>query len=584
MPAINGWTGKVLLVDLSSRSCSIITPDEKIYRQYLGGKGLAAWFMRRYCTLDWNDADTPLLFFTGPLAGTSSPMSSRFTVMSISPLTGTLFDSSAGGSFGIDLKRAGFDGIIITGGSRSLTGISISGESVEFTDASQLERKSVSATFASLPPEGSAAVAGYAAENGVLFANIAFTGHSFAGRGGLGLVMASKGLKYIHVRGDSELSVYDSKGFAEAERSIIRQISASPALAGELGISEYGTGAFYDLIRSRRMMPALNFGATYFPGSEHMNAWHYRKKFGMNKTGCFGCHIQCKKTSDDGWYLPEYDTMSHFSALVGNSSIDDVVAAAALCDDAGIDTISAASTIACYIEINNPGNGSYSVAEILNDIVHSRGEGEMLKCGSFRYAESSGNRDASISVKRLELPAYDPRGAYSTALAYALSTRGGCHLAAYPVSHEILRKPVATDRFTFGGKSRIIKLAEDANAAMDSLSVCRFASIASSLEEYSAVLRAVTGTRLNAAEIAEAGERVFYLIRMMNALRGFSSADDDLPARFFLEPGSSGDGISIPPINRDAFLEARVKYYKIRGLSPDGLPLKERCEELGIEW
>ncbi len=584
MPATNGWAGRVLLVDLSGRSFCGITPDEKIYRDYLGGKGLAAWFMRPHCTLPWDSPDMPLLFFTGPLAGTSSPLSSRFTVMSVSPLTGGVFDSSAGGSFGAELKRAGFDGLIVTGKSEPLCGISICGGSVEFTDASHLAGRPVSDTFRSLPSEGSAAVTGHGAENGVLFANIAFSGHSFAGRGGLGLVMASKGLKYIHIKGSSETAVCDSELFEESGRTIIRQISASPALAGRLGISEYGTGAFYDLMQSRMTMPAFNFRGTLFAAGEHMNAWSYKKMFGMNKTGCEGCHLLCKKISDSGFFLPEFDTMSHFSALIGNSSIDSVIEASGLCDEAGIDSITAASTIACYMELNGIENENFDFLALLRDIIASRGEGERLKEGSFRYASGSNNPSLSMSVKKLELPACDPRGAYGTALAYAVSPRGGCHLASYPISHEILRKPVATDRFTFSGKPRIIKLAEDSNAAMDSLSICRFASIASTLEEYSPLFRAATGVSLSGAEIAEAGERSFYLHKMMNAARGFTTADDDLPTRFFLSPGSSGNGINTPPLDRGEFLEARGKYYRIRGLSPDGLPLKQKYDELGIEW
>jgi len=189
-----------------------------------------------------------------------------------------------------------------------------------------------------------------------------------------------------------------------------------------------------------------------------------------------------------------------------------------------------------------------------------------------------------MSVKGLELPAYDPRGAYGMALAYATSTRGGCHLRAYPISHEILRKPVATDRFSFSGKARIIKLAEDANAVIDSLTACKFIFFGASLEEYSRVFRAVTGVEMYGSDLMTAGERIYYNERVMNFMNGFSSSDDDLPERFFNTQGTSGDGITIPPLDRAEFLETRNKYYKIRGLSPDGAPSKDKCEEMGIEW
>jgi aldehyde:ferredoxin oxidoreductase len=276
--------------------------------------------------------------------------------------------------------------------------------------------------------------------------------------------------------------------------------------------------------------------------------------------------------------------MSHFSALIGNSGIDRVMEASLICNESGMDTISAASTIACYMEITGTRPEKLDLAGILHDISLSRGIGADLKLGSFRYASLSGKNSLSMTVKGLELPAYDPRGACGMALAYATSTRGGCHLRAYPVSHEILRKPVATDRFSFSGKARIIKLAEDANAVIDSLTACKFIFFGASLEEYSRVFRAVTGVEINGHDLMAAGERIYYNERIINFLRGFSSVDDDLPERFFKNSGTSGDGIDIPPLDRGEFLKTREKYYRIRGLSPEGNPTKEKCEELGLEW
>ena len=189
-----------------------------------------------------------------------------------------------------------------------------------------------------------------------------------------------------------------------------------------------------------------------------------------------------------------------------------------------------------------------------------------------------------MSVKGLELPAYDPRGAYGMALGYATSTRGGCHLRAYPISHEILRKPVATDRFSFSGKARIVKIAEDMNAAVDSLIACKFLFFAATLEEYARALAAVTGEPCTAQDLLTVGERINYQERLLNAAYGFTAQDDDLPARFFAEPGSGNATLSVPPVPRQDFLAARAAYYRIRGLTEDGLPTRERAEKLGLEW
>jgi aldehyde:ferredoxin oxidoreductase len=210
------------------------------------------------------------------------------------------------------------------------------------------------------------------------------------------------------------------------------------------------------------------------------------------------------------------------------------------------------------------------VAGLLTDTAYRRGEGELMSLGSRRLAEALGKPRLSMSVKSLELPAYDPRGAYGMALAYCTSNRGGCHLRAYPISHEILRKPVATDRFSFSGKARIIKIAEDANAAVDSLVACKFSFFGATLEEFAELLTATTGLDYSPQSLKEIGERIYLTERFYNCENGFSGRDDILPERFFAEAGSSGEGIAIPQIDRDRFEEELQKYYRIRGLTPEG--------------
>jgi len=156
------------------------------------------------------------------------------------------------------------------------------------------------------------------------------------------------------------------------------------------------------------------------------------------------------------------------------------------------------------------------------------------------------------------------------ALAYCTSNRGGCHLRAYPISHEILRKPVPTDRFSFSGKARIIKIAEDVNAAVDSLVACKFAFLGATLEEYGELVSAVTGVQYTPESLKGIGERIYLTERFYNCANGFSHKDDLLPERFFSEPGSAGEGIEIPPVDRARFEEELQKYYRIRGLTPDG--------------
>ncbi len=584
---MHGWTGKILQIDLTTKKWFTQTLETEVYRKYLGGRGLAGYCLKDSITLPWNSEDMPLLFFTGPLVDTPTPTSGRMTIMSRSPLTGTLCDSSVGGTLGVQIKRAGWDGIIINGISEHLCGIHIHNSEIEIIDAESMKKKTINHTIQAIPASergGSNAVIGPAAENRVLFSNIVVDGHHFAGRGGLGLVMANKNLKYIYVRGDGKTSIYDKNEVKKAQEKILRLSAASPILQGNLGISKYGTGALYDLTHARRMMPTDNFRATQFSAAPKLNAYHYQKHYQFKKKGCAGCHILCKKIEKNNRMMPEFETMSHFTALIGVKNIETVMEANKICEETGMDTISAAATLACYEEVTQRTLQPKQVTALLHDIAHTRGVGAQLGVGSCRYAENRGRKEAAVTVKKQELPAYDPRGAYGMALAYATSTRGGCHLRAYPISHEILRKPVATDRFTFSGKARITKISEDLNAVVDSLTACKFMFLAATLEEYAQAFFGVTGVQTTAQDLLKIGERIYYNERIMNSLNGFSSIDDDLPQRFFTCPGTSGEDITINPIKREDFLKARDKYYRIRGLDKEGMPTKKKCRELGIKW
>jgi len=576
------WWGRILLVDLSSGEHLFSELDPDICRFWIGGKGLAGYYLFPEMTRSWNDPEMPLIFMAGPLTGTLAPASGRICVMSKSPLTGVIGDCSVGGGFGWQLKKAGIDGIVITGRSQGFCGIEISDGNVSIEDAGRLEGVGTDELFSRLKEKGSVAVNGPAAEHGVLFSSIMVDGTFAAGRGGLGLVSASKNLKYITIRGTGSVPVHDHEKLRSASEDIRRLVAATPALMGEHGLQNCGTAACYDLTSCRRMMPTANFRRTFFRPAQSMNSHAFSNAYKPKKYGCKTCHILCKRVGEDGTHLPEFETMSHFSALIENDNLQAVAVANMICNKTGMDTISAAATLACFSEISGEKLTPERITGLLLDIAAGRGEGSELGQGSYRYAESKGCPERSMSVKGMELPGYDPRGAYGMALGYVTSTRGACHLRAYPISHEILRKPVATDRFSFAGKARIVKIAEDMNAVIDSLTACKFFFFGCSLEEYASAYSAVTGNETSAQDLLAAGERIYFRDRMMNAKCGFTSEDDDLPPRFFSESGSSGDGIEIPPIGREDFLEARSKYYRIRGLDRKGCPLRSKAEELGL--
>jgi aldehyde:ferredoxin oxidoreductase len=579
-----GWTGTILEIDLSSRTQRLVRPDIDRYHTFIGGKGLAGTYLGPCMTLDYRDPDMPIALFAGPLVGTAAPTSGRMTIMSRSPLTGTVGDGSVGGKLGTQIKRAGLDGIVVTGESTTWVGVEIEDGEVRWSDATGLVGLPVGKVMAGFSNKGAVALVGPAAENGVRFSSIMVDRHFTAGRGGLGLSFAAKKLKYIAVKGSGRVTVCDPQQLKKERQDIFRLIAASPVLKGEYGIANWGTPALYDLMHARRMMPTGNFKKTFFPPAPGLNAHALSARYHPKRSGCRGCHILCKKKSDRGEPLPEFETLSHFTALVENDDLEAAFRANILCNEYGMDTVSAGSTLACYQELSGDRLTPATILHIIEEMGQGVGLGKELGQGSLSYAQERGRPELSMSVKGLELPAYDPRGAYGMALAYVTSTRGGCHLRAYPISHEILRKPVVTDRFSFSGKARIIKIAEDLNAIVDSLNVCKFAFFASSLEEYAKVFTAVTGVEMTAHGLSEIGERIYYNERMMNARVGFDAKDDDLPPRFFDTPGTDGPCFDVPAIDRDRFLACRQKYYRVRGLDDNGLPTQEKAEALGLSW
>jgi len=565
-----GWTGTLLRVDLTTATAQREEIPRHLLEEYLGGRGLGVRLMRDCFRLDPFDPVMPLIFAVGPLCGTPAPTAARLSVVSRSPLTGTIYDCSAGGRFAWRLKAAGLDVLLVTGRSPTPITLAIRPDRVEFLPADTLWGSAIPATVAALQERGSVAAIGPAGENGVLFANIMMGEGNSVGRGGLGAVMGSKNLKAVVVDGDRKTEIANPALFDTARADVMRLFKASPFTFGALGIAEFGTPVLVDLMAQRRMAPTENFRKTFFEHSGNYSGPAIKEACGAKKDGCYGCPIQCKKSTKQGKHLPEYETVSHFGALNNVDDLHTIIQSNNACNELGLDTITAAATLSAWGEIRGRFPQAEEIPGLLASMAHRTGDGELLALGSRRLAEQLARPELSMSVKSLELPAYDPRGAYGMALAYCTSNRGGCHLRAYPISHEILRKPVPTDRFSFSGKARIITIAEDTNAAVDSLVACKFSFFGASLEEYAELLTATTGIEYSPQRLKEIGRRICLTERFYNCANGFSRKDDCLPERFFNEPGSSGDGIDILPIDRQRFEEELAKYYRIRGLNGDG--------------
>lgn len=555
----------MLMVDLSTGRTRVEALDGEMTRAWLGGRGLGVHLLRDHISLDPYDEGLPLVFAVGPLCGTAAPTSSRMSLVSRSPLTGTIFDSSVGGRFPLKLKQAGYDALHITGKAARPVYLEVFEDTTAIRDAAHLWGRGTGQVTAELGNVGEVACIGPAGERLVRMANIMIGGNDSVGRGGMGAMLGCRNLKAIVVNGSKRPAIADRKRFQQGYEDVMRLLKASPAVMGELGLAEYGTGALVDIVERRRMAPTENFRKTFFPGARAYSGPSLRQRYGSKKDGCAACPIQCKKMTSCGRPMPEYETLSHFGALNANDNAESIIKANLQCNTLGLDTISTAATIAAYGEARGGFLGPDGILEMVRKIAYREGEGDALAEGSRRYCATIGRPELSMSVKGLELPAYDPRGSYGMALAYGTSNRGGCHLRAYPISQEILRKPVATDRFSFDGKARLIKVCEDANAVVDSLAVCKFAFLGASVEEYAQMLTGATGVAYTGQGLLRTGERIVAREREYNARNGITHRDDLLPERFFAEEGSSGEGIEVPPIDRKRYLEEMERYYRIRG-------------------
>ena len=572
---------RMLNIDLGARQVQreLLTPE--VSAAFLGGRGTGACLLARSPQVSPLAPEAPLIFATGALSGSSVPASGRMVVSGFSPLTDTACSSSVGGRLALEMRKAGVDLILITGRSVSRVVVKIEDERVTFEEVDAGEDMPLSEFFARLRAwKGSVAAVGRAAFQGCTYASIMVDTSFSSGRGGLGTVMAHKNLRALCVRGSGTIPVRDPQGARQARTDILRLFDAAPAIMGRSGITHHGTATLVDLIASRRMMPTANFRRTYFDDYRAFSAFEIRRSQNPKHYACHGCPIACKQKA--AREIPEYETLSHFGALNENSDLESIITANHICNEIGCDTITAASTIACLAEIRQQTYAGEALLAMMQALARGSGDGELLQLGAARLARELGAPALCMGVKSLELPAYDPRGAYGMALAYGTSTRGGCHLRAYPIAHEILRKPVATDRFSFSGKARIIKIAEDLNAVIDSIGACKFAFFGASLEEFAKGFSAVTGLGLDTQDLLAAGERIYTLERNLNVLRGFGPQDDLLPERFFREPGSSGEGIEVPPLDRDDYVQALGRYYRIRGLTAEGVPTGETLRRLGL--
>jgi aldehyde:ferredoxin oxidoreductase len=563
-----GWTGRTVIIDLESNSVTESRTTKKDAEQFIGGRGLGCRLMADLADpgIEPLSPGNPLIFSTGPLTGTSAPMSGHFSITTKSPLTGTISDSNAGGHLGAEMKFAGVDSLIVLGKAAEPAYIRIEDEDVEILPAGHLWGKSTAETVSILEFQGKVACIGKAGERLVALANIVSGGYP-SGRGGHGAVAGSKNLKAVVVKGSNLPEIAEPEAFGKAVEKVNRLLIANPPASK--GLANYGTAVFADLLDHMGILPADNFRKKGSHEADKISGEFIMDNYQTEKEPCYACPVGCRRNFENGSSVPDYDSLWAFGPNIGNTDLDTITLLNRMCVDYGMDPISCGSAVAAYMELHSVRPGKEELVALVRDIGEGRSE---LSAGSYLYMCSKGTPQNSMSVKGLDLPGYDPREMAGMALAYATSNRGGCHLSAFMAAPEIMGKPVALNRLKFDGKAALVQYFQNLAAVIDSLVICPYAAFAIGEVEFASLLSTATGKSYTAEELLRAGERIYNLERMYNIKIGFSRKDDTLPERFFGEDG----------IDRELFGNTLTDYYHFRGWDETGVPSKEKLQELGI--
>jgi aldehyde:ferredoxin oxidoreductase len=617
MQEIIGTSNKILDIDLNTKKVSVYEVSKRERLLYLGAKGLGLklLFDRLRPGCDPLGPENIIALMPGILMGTGGPCSGRFETIAKSPLTGIMGTSSCGGPFGMALKTAGWDGLLISGKADAPTCLYVTETGVEFLDAAHLWGKEIPDVQRELEgKKKNALIIGPAGENLVRFANIA-SGHRFSGRGGLGAVMGSKMLKAIVARGGAfKVRPVDPEGFAAARKKGNRYIKQN-AMTGD-AYRKYGTASNVRPNLEYRILPVHNFQDGWHAEGDQIAGETMAAKHKTSHHTCKPCSILCGHKgifNGETMAVPEYETVGLMGASIGIFDTDRIAGWNQLCGRLGIDTISTGGTLAWVMEATEKRlvksdlcfGSPQGVSEALTDIAYRRGFGDEMANGTRALSNKYGGKEFAMHVKGLEMAAYDPRGSYGQGLAYAVANRGACHLSAYMLTQEVYFNLLKADSTI--GKARWVKFLEDLTCCVNALQACQFTMYAYLMEspltkytpdfilrplmqylpqaaiplvDYSLYLdqwNTVTGLKLSRRDFIKAGERIHILERYMNTREGITRSDDTLPARL-ISQGRLSD-----PENKTVPLSKMLpRYYKLRGYDEHGIPTSETLKRLDI--
>jgi aldehyde:ferredoxin oxidoreductase len=591
-----GYHGHYLRIDATTGATEAVALPESELRRFIGGVGLAAWLLHRECPrgIDPLWPANPLAFVFSPLVGTPVTTSAKFAVATKSPLTERFCDALSSSHFAISGKKTGFDAIVIRGRAREPSVLLIEDGAVRLEPAGDLWGRATPAATSVLKerfgPEWSFAVIGPAGEKLVRFATISHD-NRHAGRGGLGAVLGSKNLKAVAVRGTKRTPVADPAGVVAAAKDLSAR-SFGPATEK---YRELGTVANLLTFNRLNALPTRNFTAGQFEGAEAISGEALNAAHRVARASCAACTIGCEHIyresgagSQESGVRLEYESLFALGPLCGVSDRDAILRAARLCDDLGLDTISAGATVAFAMECGERGllpepglafGRGDTVLSLLERIARRDGIGNLLADGTRRAARVIGGDAPEFAphVKGLELPGYEPRALQAMALGFAVGTRGADHNRSG--AYEADFSPHA-DRLHGDERSALLAIeTEDRAALIDSLILCKFLRgvFADIWKESADLLRLVTGWNVTAAELHGVARRVVTARKLFNIREGWTPAEDTLPPRF-LDAELPGGG-SLP----EERLRKMIRTYNTaRGWTPDGWIPESVASDLGL--
>jgi aldehyde:ferredoxin oxidoreductase len=619
-----------LRVNLSSKKATKDVFTEADAKKYLGGRGLAIkiLFDELRPGIDALGPENKLVYAAGPFAGTGFPLNSRWIVAAKSPLTGIWGEAACGGTFAVQLRKAGYDALVVEGASTSPVYIDIMDDDVQVKNASHLWGKMTLDTEIAIAhdlgiktrKEDDPAIVciGPAGEKLVKMANVMHTAHRAAGRTGLGAVMGSKKLKAVAVRGTKNIPVADPENLKRLTKAMVTECTTNKNI---VLFSKYGQAGLVDVLNESGILPTKNFQNGTFQHYEKISGRTMAETILKKKNACSQCPVACKRIVevdrgpyapiDAGYGGPEYENVASLGSLLLIGNLEAVSKENQMCNAYGIDTISVGVIIAWLMECYERGiiskedidgiEATWGNAEAAMKLIEKTstrdGIGNLLAEGIKKAAKKigRGSEKYAMEVKGLEVPMHEPRGKKGVGLAYAISARGACHMQAFHdtdteaenVAPEIGISKGLNRHDTSKDKVDMVKKSQDWVAVTNSLLLCTAPAWVGF--DYTKptflveTLNAITGMNFTVNELMTIGERMNNLCRCFNVREGTTRKDDYLPPRFTEEPLPDGPSKG-QRITNEELQKMLDNYYELRGWNKNtGIPKREKLIELGLE-